>query len=218
MSNERVQLFLDGGNLHHLVFKKLGIQELDFAFEEFAEFLANGRIITDAGKRFYVGTVREKEGDVRSKKAMSRQTILFTQLRSSGWEIKTSKLRSRTEKVVIDDRVKNYEELRKKGIKEVEFERTREKGIDVKLATDLIVGSVDNKYDTAVVVSSDGDLVPAIDWVRHRQNKKVEYIGFSIAGQNNDEARPSQTLITHTDIQRILVASDLKPFIKQKLL
>jgi len=81
-----------------------------------------------------------------------------------------------------------------------------------------LLGAVDNKYNTAIVVSSDGDLVPAIDWVRLRQNKKVEYIGFSIVGQNNDDVRPSQTLIAHTDIQRILVASDLKPFIKQKLL
>lgn len=214
----RVQILIDGGNLHHLAFKKLGIQELDFYFDEFAKFLANGRVITDAGKRFYIGTVREKEGDARSKQAMSRQTTLFTQLRSSGWEIKTSKLRTRIEKIIIDDRVKNYKELLKKRVKEVEFERTREKGIDVKLATDLIVGAVDNKYDTAIVVSSDGDLVPAIDWVRLRQNKKVEYIGFSIVGQNNDDSRPSQTLIPHTDIQRILIASDLKPFIKQKLL
>ena len=109
------------------------------------------------------------------------------------------------------------QELLKKGVREVEFERTREKGIDVKLATDLIVGAVDNKYDTAIVVSSDGDLVPAIDWVRLRQNKKVEYVGFSIPGKNKDDTRPSQTLITHTNIQRILVVSDLKPFIKEKL-
>ena len=105
----------------------------------------------------------------------------------------------------------------KKGVKEVEFERTREKGIDVKLATDLIVGAVDNKYDTVIVVSSDGDLVPAIDWVRLRQNKKVEYVGFSMAGKDKDDTRPSQALITHTDIQRILVASDLNTFIKEKL-
>ncbi|MBI2098521.1 MAG: NYN domain-containing protein [Candidatus Wildermuthbacteria bacterium] len=215
---ERVQILIDGGNLHHLVLRKLGIQELDFAFDKFAEFLANGRAITEAGKRFYVGTVREREGDKRSKQAMSRQTTLFTRLRSSGWEIKTSKLRTRIEKVVIDDRVKNYKELLKKGVKEVEFERMREKGIDVKLATDAIVGAIDDKYDTAIIVSSDGDLVPAIDWIRLRQKKKVEYVGFSIAGQNGDDTRPSQTLITHSDIQRILVASDLKPFIEQKLL
>ena len=214
---EHIQILIDGGNFHHLALKKLGIQELEFDFEGFIKFLANGRVITENGKRFYVGSVREREGDIRSKQAMSHQTSLFTTPRLNGWEIRTSKLRTRTERIVIDDRVRNHEELLKKGVKEVEFERTREKGIDVKLATDLIVGAVDNRYDTAIIVSSDGDLVPAVDWVRLRQNKKVEYIGFSITGKDKDDTRPSQTLITHTDIQRILVASDLKPFIKEKL-
>ena len=35
---ERVQIFIDGGNLYHLVFKKLNIKELDFSFEKFSDF------------------------------------------------------------------------------------------------------------------------------------------------------------------------------------
>ncbi len=218
---ERVQLYIDGGNFHHLVLKKMSIKELEFSFEEFAQFLANIREIT--GKRYYVGTVREKVGDLKSREAMSRQTKFFTVLKSYGWEIKTSKLRTRIEKIVIDARVKNYMELRRQGVSEIEFERTREKGIDVKLATDLIVGAVDNQYDTAIVVSSDADLVPAIDWIRYRMKKKVEYIGFSLVDRIDDQhsTRPLQTMINKSDIQRILVESDLKafrkPFIQQKL-
>lgn len=216
---ERVSIYIDGGNFHHLVLKKLAIQELNFSFEDFANFLANGRKITDDGKRFYVGTIREKEGDLRSRKAMSKQTKLFTILKSYNWEIKTSKLRIRTEKIIIDDRVVGYNDLLKKGIKQIEFQRMREKSIDVKLATDLLVGAVDKKYDTAVVVSSDADLVPAIDWIRHRFNKKVEYIGFSIIdkSKNGENTKPLQTLISHSDIQRILIESDLKPFIESDI-
>lgn len=190
--SEKVSIYIDGGNFHHLVLKKLAIQELNFSFENFANFLANGRKITDEGKRFYVGTIREKEGDLRSRKAMSKQTKLFTILKSYNWEIKTSKLRIRTEKIIIDDRVVGYNDLLKKGIKQIEFQKMREKGIDVKLATDLLVGAVDKKYDTAVVVSSDADLVPAIDWIRHRFNKKVEYIGFSIIdkSKNGENTKP----------------------------
>jgi len=40
-----------------------------------------------------VGTVREQVGDERSKRAMSRQTRLFSTLKATGWDIKTSKLR-----------------------------------------------------------------------------------------------------------------------------
>lgn len=214
--NEKVSIYIDGGNFHHLVLKKLAIQELDFSFDDFVKFLANDRKIIDEGKRFYVGTIREREGDLKSKKAMSKQTKFFTVLKSFNWEIKTSKLRFRTEKVIIDDRVIDYKDLLKKGIKQIEFQRMREKGIDVKLATDLLVGAVDKKYDTAIIVSSDADLVPAVDWIRRRFNKKVEYIGFSIMdkSKNGDNTKPLQTLITHSDIQRILIESDLKPFIK----
>ena len=217
---ERIQIFVDGGNFHHLVLKKLRVEEQSFNFERFAEFLANGRVITERGKRFYVGTVREITGDERSKAAMSKQTAFFDVLKSSSWEIKTSKLRTITERIIIDDRVVRHHELLKKGVKEIVFRRTREKGIDVKLATDLVVAAVDNQYDTAVVVSSDSDLIPAIDWIRKRQNKKVEYIGFSIIDQKDrrNDTKAAQGLITNSDIHRILIVSDLQRFITPTLL
>jgi len=213
---ERVQIFVDGGNFYHLVLKKLGIGENDFSLEDFAKFLANGKDIINMGKRFYVGTVREQVGNPRSKKAMSKQTRLFTALKSTGWDIKTSKLRARTEKIRIDGRVVDYKELKRKGVHEIEIRTIREKGIDVKLATDLIVGAVDNRYDTAIIVSSDSDLIPAIDWVRKKRNKKIEYIGFSIMDKkdNRNNTRPLQTMITYSDIQRILTESDMRKFIK----
>lgn len=211
---KRVQIFIDGGNFYHLVLKKLGIKEYDFLFNDFIEFLANGREIV--GKRYYKGTVREKEGDKESKEKMSEQTKLFNILKNDSWDSKTSKLRVRTEKIKIDDRVSNYKELKEKGIHEIELTKMREKGIDVKLATDLIVGAVDGKYDTAILISSDSDLIPAIDWIRKRKHKKIEYIGFSIINERNEEksTRPSVAMIGGTDIQRVLIESDVRKFIK----
>ncbi len=160
---EKVCIFVDGANFYHLVFKKLDLEEVAFDFDKFANFLANGRTIQSKCKRFYVGTVREKEGDWKSKKAMAKQTALFTILKSCNWELKTSKLKTRLEEIPIDSRVADYQKLQKFGIKKITFERLREKGVDVKLATDLIVGAVDNQYDTAILISSDSDLIPAID-------------------------------------------------------
>ena len=60
---ERVSIFIDGGNFYHLVLKKMGLRELDFDFEAFSTLLANGRTIAEHGKRFYIGTVRERAGD-----------------------------------------------------------------------------------------------------------------------------------------------------------
>ncbi|MBU3896174.1 NYN domain-containing protein [Patescibacteria group bacterium] len=220
MGIERVNIFIDGGNFYHLALRKLGSSESNFDFEKFAAFLANGRKIVEMGKRFYIGTVMEKLGDKRSIEAMSRQTALFTKLKDNHWETRTSKLRKRLEEVKIDERVVDYKKLLQKGVEKIQYERLREKGIDVKLATDLIVGAVDDKYDVAIVVSSDADIVPAIDWVRNRKHKKIEYIGFSIKDDKDDKksTTPSLTLMARTDIQRILVASDLKPFIIEGLL
>lgn len=213
---ERVSLFIDGANFYHLVLKKLGIEEAQFDFDGFADFLVNGRTISEMGRRFYTGTVPEKEGDARTKEAMSKQTSLFTNLKKTHWEIKTSKLKRRIEEIPIDGRVADFKNLRKLGVSKITFERFREKGIDVKLATDLIVGAVDDQYDSALIVSSDSDLIPAIDWVRHRKKKKVEYVGFSIPDESDPRksTNPLISLITKTDIKRILVKSDLKAFIK----
>lgn len=219
MKNNRVSIYIDGGNFYHLVLKKLDLNEKQFNFEKFANFLANGRIISDMGKRYYTGTVCEKEGDKKSKEAMSRQTSLFTSLKKNKWEIKTSKLKKRIEVIIIDSRTVNYKKLLKLGIKRVKTERLREKGIDVKLATDLIVGAVDDKYDIAILVSSDSDLIPAIDWVRHRMKKIIEYVSFSIPDLSNPEnsTNPLISLTAKTDIKRTLIESDLRQFIIKAL-
>ncbi len=213
---EKVDIFIDAGNFYHMVLKKLGCREMNFDFEKFAQFLkGDNREIAFGGKRYYVGTVRETMNGHESKQAMSNQNSLFSNLIQTGWMIKTSKLRTRLEKIKVDDRMQGYKKIFKTGIKEIIYERSREKGIDVKLATDLIVGAVDNKYDTAIVVSSDTDLIPAVQWVRARMKKKVEYIGFSFPQTAKVEAtRPVKTLIYNTDVQRVLSENDIKPFMK----
>ncbi len=218
MSTDRVQIYLDGGNFYHLVLKKMGVKDLDFDYEAFSVLLGQGRQIVPQGKRFYQGSVREKFGDASSVRAMSKQTALFMGLQSTHWEIKTSKLRTRRERIIIDNSVEGHRSILKKGVKEIIIARVREKGIDVKLATDLIVGAVDDKYDTAIVVSSDADLIPAIDWVRKRKYKKIEYVGFSIPDPSPlmDNTRPLPTMIVNSDIQRTFTEADLRQFVKPR--
>lgn len=210
----RVQIFIDGGNFYHLALRPSGLQATEFDFDSFATFLADERDISELGKRFYIGTVREKLGDEKSKRAMARQTKLFSTLKKTLWEIKTSKLRERTERIIIDSRVDNYQQIKKRGTHEIVYHTYREKGIDVKLATDLVAAVRDDKYDVAILVSSDTDLVPMVDWIRFRLKKKIEYIGFSIpdkTGGGND-VKPTQALISRTDTQRVLIESDIKKF------
>ena len=57
--------------------------------------------------------------------------------------------------------------------KYVEVVKTEEKGSDVNLATYLLLDAFDNKYESAVVISNDTDLLEPIRAVRHRFKKLV---------------------------------------------
>jgi len=81
-----------------------------------------------------------------------------------------------------------------------------EKGADVQIAVDLLIGAYENLYDTAILVSSDTDLIPALAKARSMK-KKIEYIGFS--------HKPSYGLITHSDIRRLLTKEDIEQFFNE---
>jgi len=49
----------------------------------------------------------------------------------------------------------------------------REKGVDVRLSIDLVRMAIHDEYDAAVVLSGDGDIVPAIETVIQDYNKEV---------------------------------------------
>ena len=82
----------------------------------------------------------------------------------------------------------------------------QEKGVDVHIAVDLLTGAYDNHYDTAVLVSSDTDLIPAVHGVR-KKGKKIEYVGFA--------HRPSFGLIKNVDLTTTLRREDLVNFLKK---
>ena len=56
----------------------------------------------------------------------------------------------------------------------------KEKGVDVKIAVDLVSLCCDKKIDTAILCSSDSDLQPAITELK-RRGVKVVYLGFEIS-------------------------------------
>lgn len=48
---------------------------------------------------------------------------------------------------------------------------------DIHIAVDMVKFAYNNTYDTAIIISTDGDFVPAIEAVKEK-GKKVENIGF----------------------------------------
>ena len=67
----------------------------------------------------------------------------------------------------------------------------------------MVIGAADNLYDTAIVISSDTDLIPAIKYARYKR-KSVEYVGF--AGE------PSLGMIKECSSQRLLGKENIISF------
>ena len=68
------------------------------------------------------------------------------------------------------------------GSRTVEVLDTEEKGSDVNLASYLLLDGFENKYDMAVVISNDSDLVTPIEMARIKLGKQVGVIDPSANG------------------------------------
>ena len=60
---------------------------------------------------------------------------------------------------------------------------TVEKGVDVAIATDMIRLAWEESYDYAVLVSSDADYVPAVEFLNSK-GRRVIHVGFPPKGMN----------------------------------
>lgn len=80
------------------------------------------------------------------------------------------------------------------GSKYVDIIKTEEKGSDVNLATHLLHDAHLNRYDVAVVISNDSDLLAPIKLVRADLGK--------IVGILNPQKNPSRALLPHTDFMK----------------
>ena len=66
----------------------------------------------------------------------------------------------------------------------------KEKGVDVKMAIDMVTRACDSKLKTAIIYSSDSDLQPAVYELRKRKIETI-YLGF--------ETSPNKGLAATTD-------------------
>lgn len=175
---EKVAVYIDGSNTYNKL-KALGLPEKTkrFDYTAFVAHIIGARALIS--KRYYVGIVRNHDNSEKSEKLVRKQQQFLERLRLADFEVKPGK-------IMYDG------------------SRIREKGVDVKLAIDLVIGAADDLYDTAIIISSDTDLIPAIKYVLHGKNKRVEYVGFA--------GSPSLGMIKECSTQRLFAKDDLLPF------
>lgn len=123
---------------------------MNFDFKGFINSFVKNRELV--GIRYYVGQIKPEENNQKSQYLHRLQQILFSKIKEAGFYIVRGK-------------------LKKSG------DIYLEKGVDVRIGIDLVEGSYEDRYDTAILVTSDADLTPAIEMVT-RKNRKVEVVGF----------------------------------------
>ena len=69
----------------------------------------------------------------------------------------------------------------------------QEKGVDVRLATDVVMAAVQNEVNHIVILSSDADMIPAIQVVK-KVGTKVTYLSFAESVNQAISAVADQTL------------------------
>lgn len=174
-------LFIDGENF---IFKieevlrknKIDIEEFDISLINFNKIF--NRSLQDfkiSRKIFYAAKLHfHPETKIKSEKLIKLQRKLKNKLTSQGFEFLIAG-HVRGQVVQIDHK------------KKIVF---REKGVDVKIAVDMVSFSADKIMNTAILCSSDSDLQPAVEEVRKR-GCEIVYLGF--------EFQPNKGLAYTTD-------------------
>ena len=159
---EKISIFIDGNNFYHglkYIYED-SRKTIDFNFEKFLEFIAHGREIEDI---FYYNAQLDKIKNI--SKFESQQRFFDNLKKIPNFTLVLCKLLKR----------------KIKGTKKYYYVLKED---DIHMAVDMVDGSADNNFDIAILVSGDGDFVPAVCSVK-RRNKKVENIYFKGSSSRN---------------------------------
>ncbi len=156
MDNKRAFIFIDGSNfyfkLKELTAKLAGRYNLiDFNFRKFAEWLVEPNELIEI--RYYLGAIKRERNNPKSEKLYANQQRLI------------GKLQQQNIIVTFGHIIRHPDKTH------------HEKGVDVRLAVEMIRFARENKYDIAYLVSSDTDLVAAVEEVQ-AFGKTVQYVGI----------------------------------------
>src|SRR3989344_519720 len=159
---KRVAVFIDGNNFYFGLRKLYGKDKSlkNFDFQSFANFLAGeGKVV---GIYYYNAQL---DREFNPKKFQSQKEF-FSKLRKiPNFHLVLCRLLKRN----ITGTNKYYYIIKED---------------DINMAVDMVDGSADDNFDVAVLVSGDGDFVPAVQAVQ-RKNKEVENVYFKNSSSRN---------------------------------
>lgn len=151
---DRIAIFIDGSNFYHILKDYFGKSKtlMDFNFDKFAQHLAKGRKLI---RTYYYSAPLDKSKD---EKTYSKQQQFFEKMK----------------------KLPNFDlvlcRMQKDKVDGIEVYRVKED--DIHIAVDMVKYAYNNVYDTAILITTDGDFIPAVDAVKEK-GKQVENVGFN---------------------------------------
>ncbi len=189
---KRAIVFVDGSNWYHKLRKLLNVNTaigaseikppVDFDLRGFAQSVIAPDTLVEI--RYYIGKVRRMKGDTKSEAIYANQQRLIGFLQQQNVTIGFGNLI-------------NYPDG-----------SFHEKGVDILLAVEMIRCALEKKCEVAYLVSSDTDLVPAVDECK-RLGGEVVYVGSSLHGQSFGLTKACNRTI-------LLQPKDVVPFVPPK--
>jgi uncharacterized LabA/DUF88 family protein len=179
MQPERALILIDGSNFYFKLRDLKLHQLLTFDFSSFAHSLSRNRTLVKA--TYYIGKVRT-DGTGKTNNMLADQQRLFSYLKKHQFTYSLGYL------------------LKSDG-------KFHEKGVDVQIAVDMLVAAYENLCERIYLVSSDTDLIPAIQKAQEK-GKTVVYVGFS--------HQISHALVANCKETQTLTKEQLQPFIQEQ--
>jgi len=153
---ERIMIFIDGSNLYLAIQGQFNRKDLDIG--KLANKLTNGRMLIRT--YYYNAPLNAAEDPIGAREQQKFLSAL-------GWipmlETRMGKLLRRELKYSCPD-----------CSKEIVLRTHVQKGVDTRIAVDLVTLAVRDRYDTAILVSGDADMVEPIRFIKEYNNKRIE--------------------------------------------
>ncbi len=204
-------VFIDGNNFYHIInlmindrINPMGIKASHIDFKKLSESVCSYFGVSWKGTRYYNSVPNvEDNKDIYWKHMNFLKSIEQLQ----NFEVITRKLQRHSTKEILSQKTKIISNL---GLCEncqplVETNcndcigtiKMREKGIDVKIAIDMVEFAIKNKCGCVILVSGDADLIPALKIVE--ENKKMAYSAFLTYGYSYELRSVFKNLIMGKD-------------------
>ena len=166
---ERVAVFIDGSNFYYALNKTFGKTQI--RFDALARKLTDHAPDRKLVRVYYYNAVVDQ--DDGSEQYKGQQRFLESLRHTPYLQLKLGRLERR--------RIAEWDSLsseQKKQIEDIVGKPLRdythvEKGVDVQMSVDMLQLAVADTYDTAVIISGDGDFAPAVEAVK-QLGKHVE--------------------------------------------